>query len=28
MNKDILGFGKLFNLDQWVFLQKKNIIID
>jgi len=28
MNKDIQGFGKLFNLDQWVFLQKKNIIID
>ena len=28
MNKEIQGFGKLFNLDQWVFLQKKNIIID
>jgi hypothetical protein len=28
MNKDIQGFGKLFSLDQWVFLQKKNITID
>jgi len=28
MNENIPGFGKLFNLDQWVFLQKKNIRID
>jgi hypothetical protein len=22
MNENILGFGKLFNLNKWVFLQK------